>query len=62
MVAGVVVVVVVAGATVVVAVAGAVVVWLNSSRSWVVETWEELALPQAVTVNKIVRPRCRQRI
>ena len=61
------VVVVVAGAVVavvviVVVVVGAVVAWLNSGCSGVVVTREESAPPQAVTINKIARPRCLQHI
>ena len=51
---------VVAGAVVVVVVIGAVIAWLNSGCSGIVETWEESAPPQAVTINKIARPRCLQ--
>ena len=53
---------VVAGAVVVVVVIGAVIAWLNSGCSGIVETWEESAPPQAVTINKIARPRCLQHI
>ncbi len=53
---------VVAGAVVVVVAIGAVIAWLNSGCSGIVETWEESAPPQAVTINKIARPTCLQHI